>query len=85
MVKFYNMPSQGGFEVLLCITTQLFGFGLAGLAARWLVNPASMLWPQVLSNAALWTTLHSRENLIADGWRITRLRFFLFVFVGGAL
>ncbi|KAJ5519515.1 Tetrapeptide transporter OPT1/isp4 [Penicillium expansum] len=85
LVKFYNMPSQGGFEVLLCITTQLFGFGLAGMASRWLVGPASMLWPQVLSNAALLTTLHSYSNAIADGWRITRLRFFLYVFIGGAI
>jgi OPT family small oligopeptide transporter len=85
VVKFYNMPSEGGFEVLLCITTQLFGFGLAGMAARWLVSPASMLWPQVLSNAALLTTLHNRENEVADGWSITRLRFFLIVFTGGAI
>ncbi|KAJ6100288.1 hypothetical protein N7467_001823 [Penicillium canescens] len=85
LVKFYNMPSQGGFEILLCITTQLFGFGLAGMASRWLVGPAAMLWPQVLSNAALLTTLHSRVNAVADGWRITRLRFFLYVFVAGGI
>ncbi|CAG7968854.1 unnamed protein product [Penicillium salamii] len=83
LVKFYNIPSDGGFEVLLCITTQMFGFGLAGMTSRWLVGPASMLWPQVLSNAALLTTLHSRSNAIADGWRITRLRFFLYVFLIG--
>lgn len=85
LVKFYNMPSHGGFEVLLCITTQLFGFGLAGMASRWLVGPASMVWPQVLSNAALLTTLHSQSDTIADGWRITRLRFFLYVFICGAI
>ncbi|KNG82706.1 oligopeptide transporter [Aspergillus nomiae NRRL 13137] len=85
MVKFYNMPSQGGFEILLCITTQLFGFGLAGMASRWLVGPATMIWPQVLSNAALLSTLHSRANAVADGWSITRLRFFIFVFAGGAI
>ncbi|KAL2830529.1 OPT oligopeptide transporter protein-domain-containing protein [Aspergillus cavernicola] len=85
MVKFYDMPSQGGFQVLLCITTQLFGFGVAGMVSRWLVEPATMIWPQVLSNAALLSTLHSKSNRIADGWAITRLRFFLFVFVGGAI
>ncbi|KAJ5223929.1 hypothetical protein N7468_008471 [Penicillium chermesinum] len=85
VVKFYGMKSDGGFEVLLCITTQLFGFGLAGMASRWLVTPASMLWPSTLSNAALLKTLHSRENPVADGWKITRLRFFLFVFFGGAI
>ncbi|KAG2416882.1 hypothetical protein HFD88_008099 [Aspergillus terreus] len=83
MVKFYHMPSQGGFEILLVITTQMFSFGLAGLASRWLVGPASMIWPQVLSNAALLSTLHSRTNFVADGWSIPRLRFFLLVLTGG--
>lgn len=82
-VKFYGMPSQGGFEVLLTITTQLLGFGIAGMASRWLVAPATMIWPQVLSNAALLQTLHSKSNAIADGWKISRLRFFLIVFIAG--
>ncbi|KAI9373031.1 OPT oligopeptide transporter protein-domain-containing protein [Aspergillus egyptiacus] len=85
MVKFYHMPSQGGFQVLLCITTQMFGFGVAGMVSRWLVEPATMIWPQVLSNAALLSTLHSNSNQIADGWTITRLRFFLLVFIGGTI
>lgn len=85
MVKFYNFPSEGGFEILLCITTQLFGFGLAGMASRWLVEPATMIWPQVLSNAALLATLHERYNAVADGWRISRLRFFLIVFLTGGV
>ncbi|KAL3455888.1 OPT oligopeptide transporter protein-domain-containing protein [Aspergillus heterothallicus] len=85
MVKFYGMPSQGGFQVLLCVSTQMFGFGVAGMVSRWLVEPANMIWPQVLSNAALLSTLHSKVNLVADGWTITRLRFFLLVFIGGAI
>ncbi|KAL4948144.1 OPT oligopeptide transporter protein-domain-containing protein [Aspergillus filifer] len=85
MVKFYRFPSQGGFQVLLCITTQMFGFGVAGMVSRWLVEPATMIWPQVLSNAALLSTLHSKSNKIADGWTISRQKFFLFVFVGGAV
>ncbi|EAW06700.1 small oligopeptide transporter, OPT family [Aspergillus clavatus NRRL 1] len=84
-VKFYGMPSRGGFEVLLTVTTQLLGFGLAGMASRWLVVPATMIWPGVLSNAALLSTLHSQTNLLADGWIITRLRFFLVVFIAGAV
>ncbi|KAL4924224.1 small oligopeptide transporter, OPT family [Aspergillus undulatus] len=85
MVKFYKMPSEGGFQVLLCITTQMFGFGVAGMVSRWLVEPATMIWPQVLSNAALLSTLHSKSNQIADGWSISRQRFFVLVFVGGAV
>lgn len=84
IVKFYNLPSRGGFELLFTVTTQLFGFGLAGASYRWLVRPATMTWPLVLSNAALLSTLHSRANAVADGWSISRLRFFLYVFVGGA-
>ncbi|RHZ53120.1 small oligopeptide transporter, OPT family [Aspergillus thermomutatus] len=84
-VRFYGMPSRGGFHLLLTITTQLLGFGLAGMASRWLVGPATMIWPGVLSNAALLQTLHSRSNLLADGWIVSRLRFFLIVFTVGAI
>ncbi|KAL2399057.1 Glutathione transporter 1 [Exophiala dermatitidis] len=85
IVKFYDLPSQGGYEVLYCLTTQLLGFGIAGVSYRWLVLPATMIWPSALSNAALFTTLHSRVNVVADGWKIPRARFFTYVFVGGAI
>lgn len=82
-MKFYNLGPQAGYGVLFVLTSQLFGFGLAGLFYRWLVLPATMIWPSVLSNAALLTTLHSRVNAIADGWTVSRLRFFLYIFIGG--
>jgi OPT family oligopeptide transporter len=84
-MKFYNIGPPPGFGVLFVVVTQLFGFGLAGLFQRWLVQPAIMIWPGVLSNAALFATLHSRANARADGWTIPRLRFFLIVFIGGAV
>ncbi|RFU28603.1 hypothetical protein B7463_g7733, partial [Scytalidium lignicola] len=80
IVKFYDLPSQGGVEVLFTLTTQLLGFGIAGISYRWLVLPATMIWPSVLSNTALFVTLHSRKNVIADGWKISRARFFTYVF-----
>jgi hypothetical protein len=40
------------------------------------------IWPSTLANAALFQTLHSGANPIADGWRISRYRFFLYVFIG---
>ncbi|KAH8805429.1 sexual differentiation process protein [Xylogone sp. PMI_703] len=85
IVKFYDLPSQGGFEVLFTLTTQLLGFGIAGISYRWLVLPATMIWPSVLSNTALFVILHSRQNVIADGWKISRARFFTYVFVGGSI
>lgn len=83
--SFYNFKLKTGFYVLIVLCAQLLGFGVAGLAAPWLVEPARIIWPGVLSNCAMLETLHSRTNLIADGWRISRLRFFLFVTGGGFL
>lgn len=38
-----------------------------------------MIWPGVLSNVALLTSLHSRANAVADGWKMSRIRFFMVV------
>ncbi|CDM35740.1 hypothetical protein DTO013E5_10159 [Penicillium roqueforti] len=80
--NFYNFNLKPGFYVLIVLVAQLLGFGVAGLAAPWLVEPARIVWPGVLSNCAMLETLHSRANSIADGWRITRLRFFMYVMTG---
>ncbi|KAJ5546140.1 hypothetical protein N7494_003725 [Penicillium frequentans] len=80
---FYNFDLKPGFYVMIVLCAQLLGFGVAGLTAPWLVEPARIIWPGVLSNCAMLETLHSRANTIADGWRISRLRFFLFVTAGG--
>ncbi|KAL4894959.1 OPT oligopeptide transporter protein-domain-containing protein [Aspergillus ambiguus] len=83
--KFYNFGLSAGFSVLVVLSSQLLGFGVAGLAAPWLVEPARIIWPQVLSNCALLETLHSRANSVANGWKISRLRFFLYATTGGFL
>ncbi|KAK2614917.1 hypothetical protein N8I77_001706 [Diaporthe amygdali] len=77
--KLYGFTLQTGFSVMVVLCCQLLGYGVAGLSARWLVEPASMIWPGVLSNVALLTSLHSRANAVADGWKITRIRFFMVV------
>jgi OPT family small oligopeptide transporter len=77
--KFYNFDVPPGLSTLLVLVCQLAGFGVAGLCSTWLVEPASIIWPGVLSNIALLTTLHSKLNVVANGWRISRLRFFLYV------
>lgn len=82
---FYGFDIKPGFSVLIVLCCQLLGFGVAGLSSPWLVEPASIIWPGVLSNCALLTTLHSRANAAANGWKITRLRFFMFVMVGSGV
>ena len=81
--RFYDFHLQPGFNVLVVLCCQLAGYGFAGLMSTWLVVPAGVIWPSVLSNVALLTSLHSRANAIANGWRMTRIRFFLVV-GGGA-
>ena len=43
--------------------SQLVGYGVAGICRRFLVKPVSMLWPTVLPNVALFTTLNNVETL----------------------
>ncbi|GJJ12039.1 hypothetical protein Clacol_006280 [Clathrus columnatus] len=46
--QFYRVRLGTGFTFTLILATQLAGFGLAGLARRFLVWPASMIWPSNL-------------------------------------
>ncbi|KAK8065113.1 Glutathione transporter 1 [Apiospora hydei] len=80
--KFYGFSLQPGFSVLVVLCCQLMGYGIAGLSIPWLVKPATMIWPGVLSNIALLSSLHSRANALADGWKITRIKFFMIVCAG---
>ncbi|TIA25895.1 small oligopeptide transporter, OPT family [Aureobasidium pullulans] len=74
--KFYDFDLSAGLAVLMVMCTQLLGFGVAGLGSRWVVEPASIIWPGILGNCALLSTLHSKSNAVANGWRISRLMFF---------
>ncbi|KAF9556103.1 hypothetical protein EC968_008446 [Mortierella alpina] len=60
---------------LLILTTQMLGYGMAGVLRRYLVYPAAMIWPANLVQVALFNTLHKEEELAPGQW--TRFRFFL--------
>ncbi|KAF7560314.1 hypothetical protein G7046_g3837 [Stylonectria norvegica] len=79
---FYGRYTPVGYQLLLALSMQLFGLGMAGMSYRFIVEPPHMIWPSTLANAALFQTLHGRANPLADGWKITRYRFFLYVFAG---
>lgn len=82
---FYGLKTPTSYQFLLGLTMQLFGLGMAGLSYRFIVEPPHMVWPSTLANAALFQTLHSRANPSADGWVISRYRFFVYVFAAGWL
>lgn len=87
---FYKIKLGYWFEVVLVLATQLTGFGLAGLCRRFLVWPASMVWPQNLVACTLLNTLHAEDE--DDGIGIglgrgggkgmSRYKFFIIVIMG---
>jgi glucan phosphoethanolaminetransferase (alkaline phosphatase superfamily) len=46
------------------------------------VRPAAMVWPGTLMSTAMFTTMHKQENEPANGWTISRYRFFVYVWLG---
>lgn len=76
---FYNRPLHPVPSILLLITSQCLGYGIAGLLRSILVDPASMIWPSNLVQVALYNTLHGRGEPNAPGMK--RFRFFLIMFV----
>ena len=76
----YGVKLGYGFNALLILATQLMGFSLAGLCRRYLVWPASMVWPQNLVVCTLLNTLHVEEEDARGG--MTGFKFFCYVAIG---
>lgn len=77
---YYNDPRGIGFNLMFVISTQLIGFSLSGVCRKFLVWPASMIWPQNLVISTILNTLHAEEDGL-DG-RMTRYKFFFVVGTG---
>lgn len=75
--------------IVFVVTSQILGYGMAGIMRKFLVWPAAMIWPANLVNCALFQTLHSDkgQESKADGngektrWKMSRLRFFFIAFL----
>lgn len=80
--KFFDMNIGTGRYILFNVCGYLISWGIAGLALPVLVYPAQAVWPSVLSSCALLKTLHSYENPSVPHWKISRLSFFLWCFLG---
>ncbi|GAB2219394.1 hypothetical protein Droror1_Dr00007029 [Drosera rotundifolia] len=61
---------------LLVITTQVLGYGWAGLMRKYVVEPAHMWWPGTLVQVSLFRALHEKESE-----RMSRAKFFVIVLV----
>ncbi|KAH8681220.1 OPT oligopeptide transporter protein-domain-containing protein [Xylariales sp. PMI_506] len=83
--QFYKQDASIIYQLLLTLSTQILGYAFAGLTRRFLVRPSGMIWPGTLMSAAMFTTLHKEENKPANGWRISRWKFFYIVFLAAFL
>ncbi|KAL2135732.1 hypothetical protein VTI74DRAFT_7102 [Chaetomium olivicolor] len=83
--QFYKQEASITYQLLLTLSTQILGYTFAGLTRRFLVRPSGMIWPGTLMSAAMFTTLHKEENKEANGWRISRWKFFYAVWLGAFL
>ncbi|KXJ92416.1 OPT oligopeptide transporter protein-domain-containing protein [Microdochium bolleyi] len=83
--QFYKQEATIPYQLLLTLSTQILGYTFAGLTRRFLVRPAGMIWPGTLMSAAMFTTLHKEENKPANGWTMSRWKFFYVVWLSAFL
>lgn len=83
----FNQPwaVSFGYQILIALSTNFIGYGLAGLCRRFLVYPAYCVWPSCLVTIALNSAFHSESNPAVSGpmgmvLRCSRLRFFTITF-----
>ncbi|CAM1506483.1 Fc.00g061240.m01.CDS01 [Cosmosporella sp. VM-42] len=85
--QYFNQPWAISlpYQILIALSTNFIGYGLAGLARRFLVYPSYCVWPSSLVTIALNTAFHSEINTHALGplktvWTSSRLKFFSIAF-----
>ncbi|CAA3018884.1 oligopeptide transporter 6 [Olea europaea subsp. europaea] len=79
-VKLYYKKSLSFLPALLVmITTQVLGFGWAGVFRKQLVEPGEMWWPSNLVQVSLFRALHETDK--RPKGRTTRTQFFLITLV----
>lgn len=63
--------------------SQMAGYGIAGLARRFLVKPTAMLWPTALPSVALFTALNGTKTIADESskYKISRYKFFWLAFL----
>ncbi|CAG7894330.1 unnamed protein product [Brassica rapa] len=80
VVKAYYMKNMTFFvSFIVIVTTQVLGFGWAGIFRKYLVEPAAMWWPANLVQVSLFRALHEKEERAKGG--LTRTQFFLIAFI----
>ncbi|CAM1505395.1 Fc.00g110320.m01.CDS01 [Cosmosporella sp. VM-42] len=79
---FYKQNFGIPFQLLLTISTQSLGYGIAGMMRKFLVYPASMIWPENLVGVTLMNAMYEgndRPDSTVFGGTMHRYRWFTIV------
>jgi OPT family small oligopeptide transporter len=82
---FYGQDFGIAFQLLLTISSQSLGYGLAGMMRRFLVTPASMIWPGNLVGTSLLYAMHEKNETMEPNVKwgtIGRYKWFFYIFCG---
>ncbi|XP_023520807.1 oligopeptide transporter 3-like [Cucurbita pepo subsp. pepo] len=80
MKAYYKQGLNFFLALLIVLTTQILGYGWAGMLRRYLVDPVEMWWPANLAQVSLFRALHETEDRSKG---MTRMKFFL-IFMGAS-
>ncbi|XP_002518328.2 oligopeptide transporter 4 [Ricinus communis] len=75
---FYQRKISFFASWILIVTTQVLGYGWAGLLRKYVVEPAHMWWPSTLVQVSLFRALPEKDD---KGQGMTRAKFFLIALV----
>ncbi|KAK3496216.1 OPT oligopeptide transporter protein-domain-containing protein [Neurospora crassa] len=82
--EYFNQSYAGQFsyQILVALSTNLIGYGMAGLTRRFLVYPSYCVWPASLVTIALNNAFHTESNVPVLGplkkvFSMSRYTFFL--------
>ncbi|KAH6558795.1 hypothetical protein KP509_1Z045000 [Ceratopteris richardii] len=76
---FYKKNIHFVAAFIIVLTTQVLGYGWAGMFRSYLVEPVGMWWPSNLVQVTLFRTLH--ETDIRKKRKLTRMQYFIIVMV----
>ncbi|KAG7090337.1 hypothetical protein E1B28_009457 [Marasmius oreades] len=76
---YYNVRPNAVVPIFTLISTQLIGYGMAGILRKFLVYPTFAVYPQSMPTVQLFDALHRGHSVLAQKKRV---RFFWLVFIG---
>lgn len=82
MKAYYKQSLNFLCGLLIVLTTQILGYGWAGMLRRYLVDPVEMWWPSNLAQVSLFRALHEKDS---QSKGLTRMQFFLIVLAASFL